>query len=372
MHDCWCFFADIDPFMNGYTEENDMKKRCEGIISRIISPDKADNNILFNMDIWDWSQGVALYGMYKYYRLTGDHQVFSYLTDWFDAQMKREQIRNVNTMCPPLTLCCLYEETGRQAYLDFCLEWGEWVLSDMVRTDMGGIQHVTIDTMNEQQLWADTVFMTVLFLAKLSSLTGDARFAEEAKRQFLLHIHYLQDKRTGLWYHGWSFLRGDNFGNALWARGNCWFTIAASELEELMPLDGCVKDLILDAYRAQAEALCSMQDASGLWHTLIDDETSYLETSGSAGFAYGLLRGVRLGYLPERMREPACRAARAVIGQIGEDGMVQGVSYGTIVSCDLEDYRRVALRPTGYGQNLTLLMLTELMQWGFKGEDQTD
>ena len=71
MHDCWCFFADIDPFMNGYTEENDMKKRCEGIISRIISPDKADNNILFNMDIWDWSQGVALYGMYKYYRLTG-------------------------------------------------------------------------------------------------------------------------------------------------------------------------------------------------------------------------------------------------------------------------------------------------------------
>lgn len=340
-----------------------MKHLCEGIIRQIMNPDKQDNNILFDMDIWDWSQGVALYGMYKYYRLTGDKAVFSYLTGWFDSQMQREQIRNVNTMCPPLTLCCLYEETGKQEYLDFCREWGEWVLSDMIRTDRGGIQHVTIDSMNEQQLWADTVFMTVLFLAKLSAITGDRRFADEALRQFLLHIHYLQDRKTGLWYHGWSFLRGDHFGNALWARGNCWFTIAASELEALMPLEGFARDLILDAYRAQAEALCARQDESGLWHTLIDDPDSYLETSGSAGFAYGLLRGVRLGYLDEGMGENALRAARAVIDKIGADGMVQGVSYGTIVSCDLDDYRRVALRPTGYGQNLTLLMLTELMQW---------
>lgn len=340
-----------------------MRKICEGIIDRIISPDKQDNNILFNMEIWDWSQGVALYGMYKYYRQTGDQKVLAYLTDWFDRQIVREQIKNVNTMCPPLTLCCLYEETGRQEYLDFCRAWGEWVLTDMVRTEMGGIQHVTIDSMNEQQLWADTVFMTVLFLAKLSSLTGDKRFADEALRQFILHIHYLQDRKTGLWCHGWSFLRGDNFAGALWARGNCWFTIAAAELEALMPLEGFARDLILDAYRAQAKALCAMQDASGLWHTLIDRPDSYLETSGSAGFAYGLLRGVRLGYLDESMKENALRAARAVIGKIGGDGMVQGVSYGTIVSCDLEDYCRVALRPTGYGQNLTLLMLTELMQW---------
>ena len=341
-----------------------MERLCRGIIAQIMNPCKQDNNILFDMEIWDWSQGVALYGMYKYYRQTRDEQVLAYLLDWFDRQLARPQIRNVNTVCPLLTLCCLYEETGKQEYLDVCREWGEWILHDMTRTQMGGIQHVTIDSDNEQQLWADTVFMTLLMLARLSSLTGDRRFGDEALRQFLLHIHYLQEKRTGLWYHGWSFLRGDNFAGALWARGNCWFTIAASELEALMPIgDGCAGKLILDAYRAQAASLCRLQDPSGLWHTLLDQPDSYLETSGSAGMAYGLLRGVRLGYLPSAMRQNALAAAGAVLSQIDAEGMVQGVSYGTVVSDCLDDYRRVALRPTGYGQNLTLLMMTELMCW---------
>ena len=56
-------------------------------------------------------------------------------------------------------------------------------------------------------------------------------------------------------------------------------------------------------------------------------------------------------------------SSRAVLSQIDAEGMVQGVSYGTVVSDCLDDYRRVALRPTGYGQNLTLLMMTELMCW---------
>lgn len=340
-----------------------MQSICQKLLDQITNENKQDNNILFNMEIWDWSQGVALYGMYKYWKIKRDEAVFAYLINWFDRQMKREQIKNVNTMAPLLTLLHLYEETGKPEYLDWCVAWGDWVLDDMPKTDMGGVQHITIDSPNEQQLWADTVFMTVLFLAKLSSVTGEKRYAQEAVKQFILHIHYLQDRHTGLWYHGWSFLRMDNFGKALWARGNCWFTIAAAELESLMTLEQPHKDLILGAYRAQAKGLCDAQHEGGLWHTLLDDPNSYLETSGSAGFAYGLLRGVRLGYLPAEMKENALRAAKAVIAQIDDDGMVQGVSYGTIVSCDLDVYRRVALRPTGYGQNLTLLMLTELMHW---------
>ena len=37
------------------------------ILENIINDEKNDNNILFDMDIWDWSQGVALYGIWKYY-----------------------------------------------------------------------------------------------------------------------------------------------------------------------------------------------------------------------------------------------------------------------------------------------------------------
>lgn len=46
-----------------------------------------------------------------------------------------------------------------------------------------------------------------------------------AKYQFLIHIQYLMDTTTGLWFHGWEFDGnggGHNYAKALWGRGNCW------------------------------------------------------------------------------------------------------------------------------------------------------
>ena len=337
------------------------------ILENIINDEKNDNNILFDMDIWDWSQGVALYGIWKYYRLTGERRYLEYLTQWFDTKLNRPIVHNINTMAPLLTLCFLYEETGREEYRDYCESCAEWRLDGLPKTEMGGFQHVTIDSDNNQQLWADTVFMAVLFMGKIASITGDERYAGECKKQFMLHIHYLSDKKTGLWCHGWSFERMDNYAGAFWARGNCWFTIAAAELPGLLELEEWESDLILDAYRAQAAALCRYQSPDGLWHTLVDREDSYLEVSGSSGFAYGLLKGVRAGLLPASCRDAALRAAQAVRAHIGPDGLVGQVSYGTIVADTLEYYKNVPLRPTGYGQNLALMMLVELLVWDAQG-----
>ncbi|WP_302387137.1 glycoside hydrolase family 88/105 protein [Ruthenibacterium lactatiformans] len=337
------------------------------ILENIINDEKNDNNILFDMDIWDWSQGVALYGIWKYYRLTGERRYLEYLTQWFDTKLNRPIVHNINTMAPLLTLCFLYEETGREEYRDYCESCAEWLLDGLPKTEMGGFQHVTIDSDNNQQLWADTVFMAVLFMGKIASITGDERYAGECKKQFMLHIHYLSDKKTGLWCHGWSFERMDNYAGAFWARGNCWFTIAAAELPGLLELEEWESDLILDAYRAQAAALCRYQSPDGLWHTLVDREDSYLEVSGSSGFAYGLLKGVRAGLLPASCRDAALRAAQAVRAHIGPDGLVGQVSYGTIVADTLEYYKNVPLRPTGYGQNLALMMQVELLVWDAQG-----
>ena len=117
----------------------------------------------------------------------------------------------------------------------------------------------------------------------------------------------------------------------------------------------------------QASALCRYQSPEGLWHTLVDREDSYLEVSGSSGFAYGLLKGVREGLLPPACREAALRAAQAVYSHIGPDGLVQQVSYGTIEADTLEYYKNVPLRPTGYGQNLALMLLVELLIWDAQG-----
>ncbi len=163
-------------------ERAEIYRACMQILENIINDQKEDNNILFNMDIWDWSQGVALYGIWKYYRLTGEQQYLDYLTRWFDTKLNRPIIHNINTMAPLLTLCFLYEETGREEYREYCENCAEWLLDGLPKTELGGFQHITIDSDNNQQLWADTVFMAVLFLAKIAAITGDMRYAGECKK----------------------------------------------------------------------------------------------------------------------------------------------------------------------------------------------
>jgi hypothetical protein len=45
-------------------------------------------------------------------------------------------------------------------------------------------------------------------------------------------------------------------------------------------------NMIIDgSLRDQLNALVRLQSPEGLWHTVLNDDTSYLETSGSAGIA---------------------------------------------------------------------------------------
>lgn len=57
------------------------------------------------------------------------------------------------------------------------------------------------------------------------------------------------------------------------------------------------------------------QDESGMWYQVVNYggmEKNYLETSGSSIMAYAILKGVRLGYLPENYREYAEKAINGI------------------------------------------------------------
>jgi unsaturated rhamnogalacturonyl hydrolase len=319
---------------------------------------------IIRMDTWEWAQGVGLYGLYAYYRETGKTGIRDFLINWFEDNIRRGlPEKNVNTMCPMLTLSFLAEETGREDFLALCREWAQWVMEEMPRTEDQGLQHVVSGAANEGQLWDDTLFMTVLFLARAGKLFDRQDYLAESVRQFLVHIKYLTDRKTGLWFHGWTFRGQHHFAEALWARGNCWYTAGVVDYLDIAEhLDLGVKWFLLDALKAQAAALERFQHESGMWHTLLDDPESYVEASGTAGFAYGILKAVRLGYLEPSYLEVGKKAALAVIQEIGEDGTVGQVSYGTGMGVMLDDYRSIPLCPMTYGQALPILMLTEVLK----------
>ena len=314
---------------------------------------------------WEWTHGIGLYGMYHYYQQTGDRQTLQIIDDWFAARLAEPlPTKNVNTMCPFLTLAYRYEETRNPAWLPVLERWAEWVMHEMPRTRHGGIQHLVYNNENHQQLWDDTLMMSVLPLAKIGKLLGRDEYVEEATFQFLTHVQYLMDRETGLWFHGWSFEGNHNFARARWARGNSWLTIVIPDFLELMawPEQHATRRFLLQVLEAQVSALQALQHESGLWHTLLDDRDSYLEASASAGFAYGVLKAVRKRYLPSTFLPMAEKALHGVTAQINAEGELMQVSFGTAMGNDLDYYRQVPLTSMPYGQAMALLALTEYLR----------
>ncbi|WP_457973779.1 beta-galactosidase BglB [Arthrobacter sp. D1-17] len=313
---------------------------------------------------WEWTHGVGLYGMWQYYDQTGETTVRDIIDSWFTARLAEGTTKNVNTMAPFLTLACRYEETGDRALLPWLDSWGEWAMREMPRTPHGGMQHITLAEENHHQLWDDTLMMTVLPLTKIGLLLGRPQYVSEATFQFLTHVAYLMDRETGLWFHGWSFDGNHNFAKARWARGNSWLTMVIPDFLELvdLPESDPVRRFLIEVLDAQVAALAELQDASGMWHTLLDDPSSYLEASATAGFAYGILKAVRKGYLDRKYAAVAEKAIRAVISNISADGELQQVSFGTGMGSDLDFYRDIPRTSMPYGQAMAILCLAEYLR----------
>lgn len=268
--------------------------------------------------------------------------------------------------------------------------------------------------------------MSAIPLAKLGILLNQPSWIDEAVYQFLLHIRYLSDPVTGLWYHGWEFTpdkrgraaeleggqgwkggkNGHNFARAFWARGNCWITLAIPMLlsilspssssphpKPLHPTDPTARFLI-QTWTRQVDALIALQDPnSGMWHTLLDDSESYVETSASAGFVAGIYMGLRMvrlapfpfppsidanpSYPRQNLLPPsksisyraaADAALAAILTQIQPDGQVANVSFGTGMGETLQFYRDIAITPMPYGQALVMHALVEWERLNEVGE----
>ncbi|KAI1608533.1 glycosyl hydrolase [Exophiala viscosa] len=244
---------------------------------------------------------------------------------------------------------------------------------DLPRTTFGGMQHITYADQNHNQLWDDTLMMTVMPLAKIGKLLNRPHYVEEAKRQFLLHIQYLYDPQTGLFFHGWQFDDsasggvGHNFARARWARGNSWMTIAIPDFIELLdlpPNDG-LRMYLVSVLQAQCQTLRALQTPEGTWRTLLDvseAEGSYQEASATAGFAYGLLKAVRKRYIAKDYTNVAFQAVKAVLQRINQDGELMDVSFGTNMGRDLKHYLDIERTSMPYGQAMAIMALVEFIR----------
>ncbi|WP_239004722.1 glycoside hydrolase family 88 protein [Paenibacillus tepidiphilus] len=339
-----------------------MQKTLETLF-RYMTDERHSGNWGMDIHHWDWVPGVGVGSLFEYGTAAGAAEAVGYCLEWVHRNKhKAESTRVINAFAPYAVYPGLYRLTKDERLLREAEEAADWLLTEAPRTREGALEHtVTENASFPEQVWADTVYMAVLFLARLAGETGEQRYAEGAAAQTLLHLQLLQDTHSGLLFHGWSSREGSHMSAVRWARANAWIVLAVPQIATEIQGMVTIPEELYSRYAALASGLRATQTPEGLWHTVLDRPDTVTETSASAGIACGFIEGVRSGLLESSYLECVKRAVPGILPLIGEDGEVRGVSGGTPVMPSVEAYNKIPVYPTLYGQGLTMQLLTQAL-----------
>lgn len=329
---------------------NYLERICERITER-------DDNL---MQTWQWQQGVALFALSEVYKKKHDQKIFEYIKTWVDDQLEKEYPgKSINTTAPCLSILELYKETHDEKDHELLEDFAQWCMARARRSERGIYEHSCTENFYDNQIWADTLFMGCLFLAKYSIFTGNKMYMYEALRQYVLHYEFLKAENSKLIIHGY-------YGNeriqkgVIWGRGNGWFAAGSAIILSLASEEYPDYDIIKNNFIEYMDELVKYQDPDGSWNTVINEADSYSEMTATAAFTYALNEGMKLGILDNKYTENVESAYQVLKANIAEDGTVLNASGGTCIMPTKEDYNAIECVYSPFAQGLAILAFNSL------------
>jgi len=200
---------------------------------------------------------------------------------------------------------------------------------------------------------SDDLFMGGLFLIRASQYLQSEALLEDAVTQTINFHNYLYDEETGLYRHGY-FASKKQQSSTSWGRGAGWMAMIYAEILQAMPADHPKRPVILANFIKFSDAMVKFQNKDdGRWHQVINDNTSYLETSVTAMFVRALATGVHQNWLPDKkFRDAAILGWKGLSSQIDKNGGVSGIVRGTPIFSTSQEYKAHKTRandPRGLG-----------------------
>jgi unsaturated rhamnogalacturonyl hydrolase len=212
-------------------------------------------------------------------------------------------------------LLCAAERTGDAMLHEAADRMLEFLLVKAPRTPDGLIYHNYI----ENQIWVDACYMAPPFLAI-------AGHPEEAVRQLEGYRERLLDPDTQLYYHIWdedlqAYARG-----LFWGVGNGWAAAGMARVIRSLPETMTEeRSRLVEYVMALLDACLAHQRNDGLFHDILDDPSTFVETNTAQMLAYTIYRGVAGGWLDRAYLAHADRMRAAAHGKVDAYGLVQGV-----------------------------------------------
>jgi unsaturated rhamnogalacturonyl hydrolase len=337
---------------------------------------KADSK--FNK--WQYVNGVLTVGMMRTSSVLNDTKYadyskknFNFIFDnldyfkrQFDAGVTSVEYRPVFRIgslddCGSMAagLLDIYSIDKRTDYLDYLNRVGDYIINKQVKFNDGTLAR---NGPRKMTLWADDLYMSVPYLARMGKLTGDNKYFDFAIKQVENFNRYIYDTASALYYH--AFYNDENMnGVAHWGRCNGWVAIAQAELLNNLPANHPKRAALINLLLKQIVGFSRYQDTSGMWHQILDKPDSYLESSVTAMFVYTVAKAVNEGWINKRFISIAQNGWDALMKKVTTDGQLPDICIGTSIEEDIRYYytRPVALNDT-HGLGAFLMAGAEMVR----------
>ena len=266
-----------------------------------------------------WEQGTAAQALLEW----GDiHLVVLLAKDALVNQAKDGRLGlngDKGPVCDPASngepVLAAWRATGDPAFKTAADRMLDFLLYQAPRTRKGLLYHNHI----ENQIWVDAFYMAPPFLAV-------AGRPEEAVKQVEGYRATMRDPTRGAYYHIWDEDRQRFERKLPWGVGNGWaaagMTRVVRALPDTMRAD---RERIAGYVRELVDACLKFQREDGLFHDVLDDPKTFVETNAAQMLAYSIYRGVKGGWLPASYTGHADRMRAAAHAKVDRFGLVQGV-----------------------------------------------
>ena len=278
---------------------------------------------------WNYIDGCMILALLEIYQTTGEEKYYEFANAFIDHRVREDgsisgysvDEYNLDNVNAGKTLFALYDINGKEKYrraIDLIYSQ----VQTQPRTAEGNFWHKKI---YPNQVWPDGMYMAQPFYMEYETRFNGKKNYEDIFGQFHNVIEHMRDPKTGLYYHGYDASRTvfwcdkeTGLSQNFWLRALGWYSMALLDtLDKCEVCRECEKEYeyLKQAFVDLTDSMLKLQDESGLWYQLPalgGKEPNYLETSGSAIMAYSLLKGVRLGFLPEDYRVYGLKAFRGI------------------------------------------------------------
>lgn len=207
-----------------------------------------------------------------------------------------------------------WKETGEDKYKRAADAMYDYLKNKAPRTADGVLHHVTY----ARQVWSDASFMAPPFLA----LMGDY---DEAVKQIEGFRKYLMDPEKKMYFHIWDDDKNEYSRKLFWGGGNGWTAAGIAKIIRLLPENKEDLKIRMISYGKEVIDGCLVyMRPDGLFHDIIDDAGSFIETNLGQMLAFAIYTGVKSGWLDVSYTEKADAMRQAARSKVDEYGIVQG------------------------------------------------